>query len=168
MPAFLERHAERGFKVYLLGGAEDVNADTAESLRRRYPSWNVVGRHHGFVQTEESAEPVIAEIQKLKPDVLIVAMGNPLQEQWLAKYRERLPVKLSFGVGGLFDYMAGRNRRAPLWIRKLGHEWLSIVLRQPHKWKRYVLGNPLFLARVAAHFLADRKRTREWRVESRV
>ena len=75
-------------------------------------------------------------------------MGNPRQEQWLHEYRRQLDVSLCLGVGGLFHYWAGGLRRAPGWLRHLGDEWLGILLQQPHKARRYLLGNPLFLWRI--------------------
>ena len=75
-------------------------------------------------------------------------MGNPLQEQWIHDHRAALRVPVSIGVGGLFDHWGGNLRRAPLWVRRLGFEWLQILLQQPgRKWRRYLLGNPKFLAR---------------------
>ena len=75
-------------------------------------------------------------------------MGNPLQEQWIDRNLNRLDAGVAIGVGGLFDHLAGNLRRAPLWVRAAGCEWVQILLQQPHKWRRYILGNPRFLYRM--------------------
>ena len=86
-------------------------------------------------------------------------MGNTKQEQWIDKYRDQLKVPVAMGVGGLFDHWAGNLNRAPLWVRKLGYEWLQLLLQQPHKWRRYLVGNPKFLFRMT-RCAADEKRKR--------
>jgi len=92
--------------------------------------------------------------------VLLVAMGNPRQESWIHQHRAALRVPISIGVGGLFDHWAGRLRRAPGWVRELGIEWMQILLQQPHKWRRYVLGNPKFLARAVRSAARERRERR--------
>ena len=91
---------------------------------------------------------VIRQINQAQPDVLLVGMGNPLQERWIHRHRHQLDVPLCIGVGGLFHYWAGDLQRAPIWLRRWGAEWLGILLQQPHKARRYLLGNPLFLYRI--------------------
>jgi N-acetylglucosaminyldiphosphoundecaprenol N-acetyl-beta-D-mannosaminyltransferase len=81
--------------------------------------------------------------------VLLVGMGNPKQEQWIDAHRARLNVPLCLAIGGLFDYWVGDLIRAPGWIRRMGYEWLHILVSQPHKARRYLIGNPKFLLRVA-------------------
>ncbi|WP_414566746.1 MULTISPECIES: WecB/TagA/CpsF family glycosyltransferase [unclassified Anabaena] len=101
--------------------------------------------HDGYLKEEETIK-VIAEINSLQPHLLLVGMGNPLQEYWLAKNRNQLKVPVCVGVGGLFDHWGGNLKRAPLWVRRLGFEWLQILLQQPgKKWQRYLIGNPKFL-----------------------
>ena len=91
----------------------------------------------------------IEQINAARPDVLLVGMGNPIQEQWIAAYLPQLRVSACLGIGGLFDYWAGNVSRAPAWLRRLGHEWVWRLLQEPRlKARRYLLGNPLFLARV--------------------
>ena len=84
-------------------------------------------------------------------------MGNPVQERWIHAHREQLEVPLCLGVGGLFHYWAGDLRRAPAWLRRMGAEWLGILLQQPHKARRYLLGNPLFVARILRERLSGSK-----------
>jgi N-acetylglucosaminyldiphosphoundecaprenol N-acetyl-beta-D-mannosaminyltransferase len=83
--------------------------------------------------------------------LLLVGMGNPGQERWIATHRAQLQVPVCIGVGGLFTYWSGHLDRAPAWVRGIGFEWLHLLIRQPEKGRRYLLGNPLFLGRLAAH-----------------
>jgi N-acetylglucosaminyldiphosphoundecaprenol N-acetyl-beta-D-mannosaminyltransferase len=91
---------------------------------------------------------VIGRINRARADLLLVGMGNPRQERWIAANRGRLGVGLAMGVGGLFHYWSGDLERAPMWIRRRGLEWMYILKQHPHKCRRYLLGNPKFLARM--------------------
>ena len=112
-----------------------------------FPGWTQAGFYHGFFHDRQSTDEVIRCINRSRPNLLLIGMGNPLQEQWIHRHRQRLEVPLCLGVGGLFHYWAGDLRRAPPWLRRLGAEWLGILFQQPHKARRYLLGNPLFLWR---------------------
>jgi N-acetylglucosaminyldiphosphoundecaprenol N-acetyl-beta-D-mannosaminyltransferase len=87
-------------------------------------------------------------------------MGNPLQEQWIDRHLDQLRVPLCLGTGGLFDHWAGNLRRAPRWVRRLGYEWVQLLMQQPHKWRRYLLGNPAFLWRMVSHRRQDLEMSR--------
>ncbi|MEC4613840.1 WecB/TagA/CpsF family glycosyltransferase [Tsukamurella tyrosinosolvens] len=152
VPALLD--ATSGLRVYLLGATEDVNAAAADAVARRFPV-DVVGRHHGFFD-HDACPDVLAAIAAAAPDVLLVGFGNPLQEEWIARNRASLSVPLTAGVGGLFGFWAGTRTRAPGIARRLGVEWVDILLREPHKARRYLLGNPAFLLRSVRSRSADR------------
>ncbi len=94
-----------------------------------------------------------------RPNLLLVGMGNPRQEQWIDRYLPQLRVPLTMGTGGLFDHWAGNLKRAPYWVRRIGCEWMQLLLQQPHKCRRYLLGNPVFLARIATNWFRDRQAT---------
>ena len=113
--------------------------------RRLFPGWEQAGHHHGYLTTPELNEAAIAQINASRSDLLLVGMGNPLQENWIHRHRDRLQVRLAMGTGGLFTYWSGDLTRAPAWVRRLGYEWAHILVSQPHKARRYILGNPLFL-----------------------
>jgi len=100
------------------------------------------------------------------PDLLLVGMGNPLQEIWIHAHRHQLEVPLVAAVGGLFNYWAGTLRRASPVLRRLGAEWLGILWQQPHKARRYLLGNPLFLWRALSWLHADRVAMRKARLQT--
>lgn len=113
----------------------------------RFSGVRVVGMQHGyFLPSEEDA--ICADIVAKDPDVVLVGMGNPLQEWLIDRYLAHFKRGVVIGVGGLFDHLANNLRRAPLWVRQAGFEWAQILWQQPYKWRRYLLGNPLFLYRM--------------------
>lgn len=148
-PRLFRSTAGRGFRYFLLGNTEERIARAAQYTKREFPGWTLAGYHHGYVGPNDHAV-LVSQINSLRPHLLLVGMGNPLQERWIDANLERLEVPVCVGIGGLFDYWSGDLERAPAWVRRLGHEWLHLLIRQPHKFQRYMLGNPKFLARVAA------------------
>lgn len=147
IPRFCAIAGERGYALYLLGGEPGIAERAAASLKRLTPGLKIAGFHHGYF-AEEETNKVISSINALAPQVLLVSFGNPRQEQWIHHHGSRLAPPLCIGVGGLFDHLSGELIRAPRWIRALGIEWTFILLFQPHKWKRYLIGNPQFVLRV--------------------
>ena len=140
--------ADGARSIYLLGAAPGAAALVAAWVRERYPGVVIKGWHHGFFSIEEE-EAVIQEIAQSGADILIAAMGVPKQELWLHRHRQRLNVKVAIGFGGLFDCFAGRVPRAPQWVREIGMEWMYRLIQEPRRmWRRYLIGNALFLARV--------------------
>lgn len=147
-PRILELAARRGWRVFLLGGAIGVADEAARRLQNRIPALEVVGARDGYFGRAEDAE-VAAAICSSGADVLMVAMGNPLQERWLAANLAATGARLGVGVGAFFDFTAGTARRAPRWMNRWGVEWVWRLLQEPNRlWRRYVVGNPLFLWRV--------------------
>jgi N-acetylglucosaminyldiphosphoundecaprenol N-acetyl-beta-D-mannosaminyltransferase len=148
VPQWLRTTADRGYRYFLVGGEEPIIARAAAVAARNFPGWIQAGYHHGYLDDPQQAARAISQIHRARPDVLLVGMGNPRQECWIQRYRQQLEVPLCIGVGGLFHYWAGDLHRAPAWLRRCGAEWLGILLQQPHKARRYLLGNPLFLWRI--------------------
>lgn len=146
-PLVCERAAEEGLSIYLLGGKPGVSAKVAERVLKRYPTLNIAGYADGYFSEEETPE-VITKVNSTRPDILIVAMGAPKQELWIHKHRDALDCNLALGVGGLFDFAAKEVGRAPMWVRRLGMEWVVRLLKEPFRlMRRYLIGNPLFLWR---------------------
>lgn len=155
MPALIERRA--GIRVFLLGGTEALNEAAARGFPEIFSGAVLAGRHHGYFDHRNCGE-VIDLINAARPDLLLVGFGNPLQERWISTWKDRLDVPLTAGVGGLFSYWAGSLTRAPERFRRYGVEWLHILASQPHKARRYLLGNPLFLLRMMAWLPSDNAR----------
>ena len=147
VPRLCEMRTSDKLRVYLLGGPPSIAARAGVALMHRYSDLMIVGARDGqFRPMEEDA--ICAEINACEPTVVLVGLGNPLQELWIERHLKQLKRGVILGVGGLFHYLAGTLTRAPLMVRRAGCEWLHILLQQPHKWKRYILGDPLFLYRM--------------------
>jgi N-acetylglucosaminyldiphosphoundecaprenol N-acetyl-beta-D-mannosaminyltransferase len=147
VPLLFARTAGRGLRYFLLGNMPERIERAAAHARVAFPGWTQAGYHHGYL-SEDDVDAVIEQINASEAHMLLVGMGNPKQEQWIARHLPRLRVPLCMGTGGLFDYWVGDLVRAPAWVRRLGYEWLHLLLKQPHKARRYLLGNPKFLLRV--------------------
>ena len=160
-PLLLRRAAERGWSTFFFGAAPGVAARAAERLTERIPGLDVVGTHHGYV-SESAVEGVLQDIRESGAEVLLVGLGMPLQEQWIDRYLARTGARLGVTVGAFFDFQAGRVRRAPAWMNRAGIEWLHRLAVEPRRlWKRYLIGNPVFIGRVL------RQRLRRGRVGER-
>jgi N-acetylglucosaminyldiphosphoundecaprenol N-acetyl-beta-D-mannosaminyltransferase len=157
IPELFRTTGGRGYRYFLLGGNAQTIARAAHACVRLHPGWDLAGFHHGYVHEESQSAAVIDQINAARPHLLLVGMGNPSQEQWIHRHRDKLRVPVSIGVGGLFDHWAGNLRRAPEWVRRQGLEWFQIMLQQPHKWRRYLIGNPKFLIRAARSALVERR-----------
>lgn len=138
----------KNISIYLLGAKEGIAEAVADNMLQRYPNLNIAGTHHGYF-SEEQTPDIISAINQSQANILLVAYGAPRQELWIAQHRDQLQVTVCMGVGGLFDFYSGRIARAPLWLRELGMEWVWRLLQEPKRmWRRYIIGNPLFLYRV--------------------
>ncbi len=146
MLACLQEAARTSLPLYFLGSRQSVLEQAAAKAREDYPGINIVGCHHGYFQEGEE-EAILEEICQLRPALLLVAMGVPKQEKWIARYREKLPSCVVIGVGGSFDVLAGKTRRAPLWMQRAGLEWFYRLLKEPSRLGRTAV-LPLFLLSV--------------------
>lgn len=149
--------AERdGFRLYFLGAHPGVAEEAAARLRRAYPGLQILGARHGFFTTEDEAR-LLDELRRTRPDILLLAMSSPRQEIWMARSGPELDIPIIWAAGGVLEYASGRVRRAPLWMRRLGLEWLGRWWIEPRRLtRRYLVGIPLFLARAATHAFARR------------
>ncbi len=146
-----------GASVFLLGGTEDEMHGTLRQLEVRFPRLRIVGAHRGYFDTSgPENEAVIAEINAVSAQALLVAMGFPLQEQWIAANLDRLNVNVAIAEGGSFSFISGVTRRAPTWMRSAGLEWLFRLVRQPWRLRRQ-LALPLFVWLVVSERLRLRR-----------
>jgi N-acetylglucosaminyldiphosphoundecaprenol N-acetyl-beta-D-mannosaminyltransferase len=148
--------ASAGVPVYFLGGARGVAADAAGILKARFPHLAVAGTRDGFFG-EAEVPAVAAEIAASGARLLFVGMGSPRQEYWLAEHLSETGCGVGIGVGGSFDVVAGRVRRAPAPIRRVGLEWLYRLVREPYRWRRQ-LALPRFVWLIALDGLGRRAR----------
>ncbi|MBL4807200.1 MAG: WecB/TagA/CpsF family glycosyltransferase [Rhodobacteraceae bacterium] len=150
--------AAKGNSIYLLGSAKGVAEKAASKAKKLFPNLKIAGQQHGyFPQTDTNA--IIENINASGADILLVALGVPMQELWISKHRNALSPALVMGVGAMLDFHAGRVSRAPLFLRKLGLEWTWRLAIEPTRMaKRYLLGNPAFLVGATVHGLKRRLR----------
>jgi exopolysaccharide biosynthesis WecB/TagA/CpsF family protein len=145
VPALLGALGDIRPRVFLYGAAPGTAEGAARALEGRCPGIRIVGTEHGFGDATE----VVARVRAARPDVLLVALGNPVQEAWIARHLASLDARVAIGVGALFDFLSGKVRRAPAWVRAARCEWIYRLALEPARmWHRYVVGNPRFLWRV--------------------
>lgn len=148
LPRVLAQAQTRGWSVFLLGGRQEIVERCGRFLSAQFPGLRIVGVQHGHC-SEAEHEAVIARINELRPDLVFVGMGTPTQENWISKNAGRISAGICFGVGGLFDFLAGDKPRAPRWLRRVGLEWTFRFLADPAgKWNRVIVEIPLFLGRL--------------------
>ncbi|HUI65683.1 MAG TPA: WecB/TagA/CpsF family glycosyltransferase [Bacteroidota bacterium] len=146
---------ERGLSAYFLGGRQPVVDRAVSTLRCRYPKLKVAGWHHGFFEKRGSESKVVVdEINRASPDILFVGFGMPIQEYWISENLSSLSAGIVLPAGSMIDYIAGEKKPAPPWMANHGLEWFYRFMHEPRRlWKRYLLGNPLFLIRILGHRL---------------
>jgi N-acetylglucosaminyldiphosphoundecaprenol N-acetyl-beta-D-mannosaminyltransferase len=139
----LQMAAERGLPVFLLGATDDVVSRVAQIVSDRYSALKIAGRHHGFFWDNE--EQVVELIRNSGARLLFVAITSPKKENFINRWKDRLGVDFVMGVGGTFDVVAGKVRRAPDWMQRSGLEWAFRVAQEPRRmWKRYFITNNKF------------------------
>ena len=144
--ALATRCAEKSYRLYLLGSAPGVAEQTGVYLQSLAPGLQIAGTYAGSPALAEE-DAIVARIHAANTDVLCVAYGAPAQELWIYRNLYRLPAAVAMGVGGAYDYLSGRQRRAPLAMQRIGLEWLYRLYREPWRWKR-MLAIPRFMLEV--------------------
>jgi N-acetylglucosaminyldiphosphoundecaprenol N-acetyl-beta-D-mannosaminyltransferase len=161
VPLLLERAAERGWRVYFLGGAPGVAALARDKLRESLPRLQVVGVDAPAIHVDDPAErraEVVARVREARPDLVLVALGAPKQEIWIDQTRSDLRPAVLLGVGASLDFVAGTIPRAPRWLSRVGLEWAFRLSREPRRlWRRYLVRDPRFLV-ILGRALMDRAR----------
>ncbi len=148
MDALCARAAIRGWPVFLLGSEEGVAAQAAAALQRRYPALAVAGTHHGYLPASDDAE-IAAHIARSGARLLFVGMNTPRKEQFVHRHADAAGVDFAMGVGGAFDVLAERVRRAPLWLQGAGFEWAWRWAQEPRRlFPRYGIDGTRFLVRL--------------------
>jgi N-acetylglucosaminyldiphosphoundecaprenol N-acetyl-beta-D-mannosaminyltransferase len=140
VPRLARLAAEKGYRLFMLGARPEVAQRARQRLLEQNPDLQIVG----CVSPENSHvvrmdnEAILREIEAARPDILLVAFGNPKQEKWIHMHRHRLKVPVCIGIGATFDFIAGEVRRAPKWMQRAGLEWLFRLLQEPRRmWRRY-------------------------------
>jgi len=154
-PLLLELAAERDWPVFFLGATPGVADRALEAITRRLPRLRAVGVRDGYFSFGDDS--IAQQVKAAGTGLLLVGLGNPAQELWMRANLHASGARLAVGVGAFFDFQAGQLPRAPEWMNRAGIEWVHRLAQEPRRmWRRYLLGNPIFLARVAAEELANR------------
>ena len=153
-----ERAARNGHRIFLLGGGEGVGEESSRRLVERYPGLQIVGVEcPPFRQpTPEEHEQLLARIREAKPDILLVALGQPKGERWMYRNFREIGVPVSVQIGASLDFAAGRVKRAPRWIQKIGMEWAYRLWLEPNRLYSRYSRNAWFILRMMARDLFSR------------
>lgn len=148
--------ARKGYKIFIFGAKEEVNKIVVKRLNFKYPGIQIVGRCNGFIG-EDRMNDLINKINKSKADILFVALGSPKQERWIQKYLPKLNIEICQGVGGALNTIAGKPKRAPDFIQRIGLEWLYRMVVEPKRIRRQIV-LPVFVLKVLKEKLASYKK----------
>jgi exopolysaccharide biosynthesis WecB/TagA/CpsF family protein len=141
------QETRKTWRIFLLGAKPGVAEAAAKKLTALAPRHVIVGCRDGYFAKDDGAK-VARDVRNTGADFVLVALGNPAQELWMAKHGAEAGAQLSMGVGALFDFLSGEVPRAPEWVRAIRAEWVYRLALEPRRLAaRYLLGNPLFLAR---------------------
>lgn len=134
IPALAARSAETGLSLYFFGSAPGIAEQAAERLHAQHPGARITGESGPMMRSiDEMDRSVLDDIRRADPDIVCVALGNPKQERWIARYGPELGVPVLIGVGGTFDFLVGGRRRAPGWMQRSGLEWVYRALQEPRR-----------------------------------
>lgn len=144
--ALIERCSKNNYKVAFLGATQEVIELLQKELKLKYPEINIVYARNGYFSDNDMPE-ITDKLKEVNPHLLLVALGAPRQEYIISKYREALPHTVMIGVGGSFDVWAKKVKRAPVFFRIFGLEWLYRLIKQPSRFSRMFPALPLFIIR---------------------
>jgi N-acetylglucosaminyldiphosphoundecaprenol N-acetyl-beta-D-mannosaminyltransferase len=160
IPELAKLSSQRGYRIFVLGSKEENARMAIKILEERYPGALFVGQYSPVEQVlgEMDDEEILSRIHAARPDILLVAFGNPKQELWIDRNRERLGVRVAIGIGGSLDMIAGTVRRAPKFIQKMHMEWMFRLLQEPRRLlPRYVLDAIALMRQIPREFVANRR-----------
>lgn len=161
MLAVLDQGRARGLRHYLYGSTPEVLRDLELQLHTRFPGVDIVGRESPPFRelTDSESAAMVQRVRSTRPDIVWVGLGTPRQDQFVAAYADSLQSTL-VAVGAAFDFHAGHKAQAPGWMQRAGLEWLFRLVSEPRRlWRRYLVGNPVFLLGVARDAVVDRRRS---------
>lgn len=154
--ALIERSAQKKWRVYFLGAKEQVVLNVKRLYEEKYPGLLVAGCRNGYWNSEDE-HSVVQHIKQAQPDLLFVAISSPKKEEFLGKYQAQMKIPFAMGVGGTFDVVVGKVKRAPLWMQKSGFEWFYRFLQEPRRmFKRYFIHDMYFFWLLLKEFAGQR------------
>ena len=156
MQNLIQYSSKKGYKVYFFGAEEAILQKVINIYKQKYPELIISGYRNGYYLPEEE-ENIALDIKNSGADILFVAMGSPKKEIFLNKYMNTMEVPFTMGVGGSFDVIAGKVKRAPDWAQKLNSEWIFRLVQEPRRmWKRYLITNSVFAAMLISEYFKQK------------
>jgi N-acetylglucosaminyldiphosphoundecaprenol N-acetyl-beta-D-mannosaminyltransferase len=171
IPELAKLSAARGYRIFVLGSKEEHARMAIEILKGKYPGALFVGRYSPEEKPLDAMDDdeILNRIHAARPDILLVAFGNPKQELWIDRNRERLNVRVSIGIGGSLDIIAGQIKRAPRIIQKMHLEWMFRLMQEPRRLlPRYILDTLALVRQLPREYVANRRQpeqTNIWPME---
>lgn len=151
---------QEALPIFMLGGTVAVVTGAARAVQKKYPRLKIAGMHHGYFWDDEEA--VVSMIRASGARLLFVAITSPRKENFINRWKAEMGVDFVMGVGGTFDVVAGKVRRAPLWMQRSGLEWAFRVIQEPGRmWKRYLSTNSRFLVMLTGAYVSRLFRRKE-------
>ena len=145
MENIIKLSAEKGYGVYFFGAREEVVIEVIRKYKNKYPNLKVSGYRNGYYR-EDDIKDIVSDMRNSKADILLVAFSSPKKEYFLSENMSNINIPFCMGVGGSFDVVAGKTKRAPKWMQNIGLEWFYRFIQEPKRmWKRYLIGNIKFL-----------------------
>lgn len=145
MEELIKKSSEKGYGIYFFGAKEEVVKSVIDIYKEKYKNLKVSGYRNGYFK-EDDVEDIVNDMRNSNADILFVAFSSPKKEYFLAENIENINIPFCMGVGGSFDVVAGKTKRAPEWMQKVGLEWFYRFLQEPGRmWKRYLVGNLTFI-----------------------
>ncbi|EOU2042855.1 glycosyltransferase [Clostridium perfringens] len=149
--------SEKGYKPYFFGAKDEVVKKVVKTFKETYPNLNIAGYRNGYF-TDEESEVIAKDIRDSGADMLFVAFSSPKKEYWIKENMEIMKIPFAMGVGGSFDVIAGKTKRAPKWMQKYGLEWFFRFIQEPKRmFRRYIIGNLKFTFLVLKNKLRGEK-----------
>lgn len=149
--------AKKGYSIYFFGAADDVVKEVVSFYSQKYPTLKIAGYRNGYFSVDDEIE-IVKKIRRSNADILLIGFGTPKKEIFIKKYKDEMNVPVIHGVGGSFDVVAGKTKRAPIWMQKNGLEWFFRILQEPGRMlKRYLVTNSLFVIFVLIRLLRIKK-----------
>ena len=156
--ALTQLASEKKYRIYLLGGEESIVCKVKTTLEQKFPNVDICGYNNGYFGDQNA---VIDKVNNAEADIIIVALGFGKQEKWLHSVWGSLNTSCAVCVGGVFDVIAGKTKRAPVWIQNIGLEWFWRVMQEPGRlWKRYLVSNTRFLALLCRELMQYRLKSK--------
>jgi N-acetylglucosaminyldiphosphoundecaprenol N-acetyl-beta-D-mannosaminyltransferase len=149
--------AEKKYRPFFFGARDWVVKKMIEEFKKRYPKLNIAGYRNGYY-SEDEEEKIAEMVRESKSDILFVGFSSPMKEKFLNRWMSIMQVPFCMGVGGSFDIIAGKTKRAPLWMQKAGLEWVYRIYQEPRRmWKRYAKTNPIFMWMVVKEWIRQKR-----------